>query len=283
MEERSLETLGQRLRSGRENKGRTLQDIAAVTRVPLHVLEALEAGDFSRMPAPIFVRGFIQAYAREVGLDKGELLEEYRALQPPVTQEIAVPITARGFEKRGGVAWVLFQVLLGFLLLAALAGAGYYYYYFLESRQPTTQPSLATAPPSRPEVRPEPAPAPPPTPPAPLEEEEALAAVEAPVVEPLVLAEEEPEAGPAPRPGHELKAVFHQKTWIRIVIDGERVEDYLFEPGMSRTWRAEEGFRLRVGNAGGLRLFFDGEALPSLGIPGQVVDLKLPRAPGNQP
>lgn len=73
-----------------------------------------------------------------------------------------------------------------------------------------------------------------------------------------------------------LKAIFWEKTWLRIHIDEDVIREYLFKPGESMTWRAKENFKLRIGNAGGLRLFFDGQALPSLGGHGEVREVTLP-------
>ncbi|MBW1710902.1 MAG: DUF4115 domain-containing protein [Deltaproteobacteria bacterium] len=56
-----------------------------------------------------------------------------------------------------------------------------------------------------------------------------------------------------------LKAVFLEKTWLRVHVDDRVTKQYLFSPGETMTWRAEKYFKLRIGNAGGLKLFLDGE------------------------
>ena len=58
-----------------------------MTRVPLSTLRAIEAGDEENLPAPVFLRGFVRAYAKCVGLDPQAMM---RAL-PPVG---GVPIGA---------------------------------------------------------------------------------------------------------------------------------------------------------------------------------------------
>lgn len=57
------------LAAARLRHGISLTDLAGRTRVARGLLEALEAEDFSALPAPVYVRGFIRLYAREVGLD----------------------------------------------------------------------------------------------------------------------------------------------------------------------------------------------------------------------
>ena len=75
---------------------------------------------------------------------------------------------------------------------------------------------------------------------------------------------------------HTLDAVFTEETWLRILIDDQVKHEYLFKPGDSITWRAKKGFKLRIGNAGGLKLILNGKPLPSPGLHGQVKNLTLP-------
>lgn len=60
---------GTLLAAARIRHGMPLSEIAARTRIARHLLEALEAGNWNDLPAPVYVRGFIRLYAREVGLD----------------------------------------------------------------------------------------------------------------------------------------------------------------------------------------------------------------------
>lgn len=71
--------VGERLRVAREEKGLSLEDIATQTRIPLRHLEAIEAGDWSSLPAPTYTVGFAKSYASAVGLDRNEIGEEVRA------------------------------------------------------------------------------------------------------------------------------------------------------------------------------------------------------------
>ena len=57
------------LRHARERLGLSLRDVADRTRIRVAILEAIENHDVDRLPPPIFTRGFVKAYAREVGLD----------------------------------------------------------------------------------------------------------------------------------------------------------------------------------------------------------------------
>ena len=72
-----IDELGHILREARETKGFTLREVQDKTRINSRFLEALEMGDFDRLPTPTHVRGFLRNYARFLGLDPDPLLERY--------------------------------------------------------------------------------------------------------------------------------------------------------------------------------------------------------------
>lgn len=59
---------GQRLRAAREAAGLSIQDVASRLRMPVRVVESLEAEDWSRLGAPVFIRGQLRSYGRLLGL-----------------------------------------------------------------------------------------------------------------------------------------------------------------------------------------------------------------------
>ena len=71
-------SVGERLRAAREEKGFSLEDIAAETRIPRRHLESLENADWERLPAPTYSIGFAKSYASSVGLDRSEIGEQLR-------------------------------------------------------------------------------------------------------------------------------------------------------------------------------------------------------------
>ncbi len=73
---------GQILKRAREGKNLTLAAIATLMNLDLRTVEALERGNQSELPAPIFVRGYLRGYARLVGVDEATVLEAYQAQAP---------------------------------------------------------------------------------------------------------------------------------------------------------------------------------------------------------
>src|SRR5262245_62013588 len=67
---------GDFLRAARERRGLTLQQISNETKIPRRLLESLEHGDFGSVPAGMYQRAEIRAYAKAVGLDQTLALSE---------------------------------------------------------------------------------------------------------------------------------------------------------------------------------------------------------------
>ncbi len=72
-------------------------------------------------------------------------------------------------------------------------------------------------------------------------------------------------------PAHSLTILAEQRSWLRVWVDGEPFQDMLLSPGEARTLSAQTHFVITFGNAGGVRLTLNGEELPPVGTPGQVV------------
>ena len=76
------DTFGPRLRSERERRGISLETIAVVTNVNIDLWQGLERNDYSRWPTGIFARAFVRDYARALGLDADEVVDEFCRLFP---------------------------------------------------------------------------------------------------------------------------------------------------------------------------------------------------------
>ncbi|ADU62743.1 MAG: DUF4115 domain-containing protein [Pseudodesulfovibrio sp.] len=69
----NFEELGQALREERERKGLTVTAVMEATKISRTSIEALEAGNRSNLPHPVYAKGFVKSYARFLGLDADEL------------------------------------------------------------------------------------------------------------------------------------------------------------------------------------------------------------------
>jgi flagellar biosynthesis protein FlhG len=70
---------GELLRQVREARGADLQDLADRTKISRSYLEGIEAENFAGGLAPVYVRGFVKAVARQLGLDPALVADSYMA------------------------------------------------------------------------------------------------------------------------------------------------------------------------------------------------------------
>ncbi len=71
----NFKELGELLRSERERKGLSVGDVMEVTRISRCNIEAIERGDSSDLPFPVYAKGFVRNYARFLGIDAGGFSE----------------------------------------------------------------------------------------------------------------------------------------------------------------------------------------------------------------
>ena len=135
------------MRLAREARGIALRDISEQTRISIRYLEAIELQDFKRLPGGIFNRSFVRAYARQVGYDETEAVEEYASLMREQSDDgeddsvkpfKSLVYTDGGDHHRSP----LVTVLLAILILAALSLSVWAAKHFYERRMaPKTTPS----------------------------------------------------------------------------------------------------------------------------------------------
>lgn len=147
-----MRTVGQILKEERERKFYTLDEIEKATKIRKELLEALEAGQYQKLPPSTFVQGFIKNYSKFLGLNAEKLLAIFRrefseAKNPPrVLESFINPLGKKKFAftpaKFVGLAILTMMVIFFFYLFFEyrfLAGAP-----FLEVQEPLDQTSTAT-------------------------------------------------------------------------------------------------------------------------------------------
>ncbi|MBN8215794.1 MAG: helix-turn-helix domain-containing protein [Spirochaetes bacterium] len=72
-------TIGARLKHARLAKNLSLEKLVQRTKLVKSVILQIEADQFDRFPAPLYVMGFIQNLCEEIGVEPGPILEEYKA------------------------------------------------------------------------------------------------------------------------------------------------------------------------------------------------------------
>ncbi len=141
-------SLGEKLRQAREERGISISEVAEQTRISPLYLEAIDADNYKTLPGGIFNKGFVRSYAKYVGVDEQEALqdysrlmteheakedEKYKAYRPEVLTD----------DRTGSsvLPTVLFAVVILGLMTAGIFGILYLYNY-VQNQQ--SQPPVAT-------------------------------------------------------------------------------------------------------------------------------------------
>ena len=276
-----METLGEFLQKMRQERGMTLEEVASQTRISLRMLKALEANDFSQMPNEVSVRGFIRSYARCLRLNEGEVFKKFREsahdfyAKTPVTAK-SRELSTKGPGKKRGVQKLMFGTAL--LGAAVVFGIAFYQLFPFVSELPMQEsvfpqdvdsghddPPRGETSPFKDQAEK--------TQPYPVD-----LTVNIPGLPPPQADQEASSTVPGPQGGsasggEDLTLVIEaaERSWILAEIDEHLVKEVLLQPGEKIHWRAKTKFVLTLGNAGGVKLKFNGKTLEPSGPMGRVV------------
>ena len=136
--------VGPQLKHAREAKGLSVAEVADAQHLRPAIIQAIENGKYELIDTELFLKGYIRAYARQVGLDGNALIADLNLELEPMRQEQAqakaanplIDIERRRRKKRRvakAALWLVALAVLGFLVfsfiyspsqLANLPGAG---------------------------------------------------------------------------------------------------------------------------------------------------------------
>jgi cytoskeleton protein RodZ len=256
------------LQSKRVARGLTLAQLSQETRIREEILRYIEAEAHAQLPDPVFVRGFLRAYAEAVGVEPQEALRRYSQRQ---AVQRRLPTSGLDTAHPAESFWLKLGVSLAAIFL--IAGIALFVEHWRQQR------SLPAAPGPAMEASPAPA-----TAAAPAQTSEALpepAAARAPSPSPATQPAPEaaaapPVSRPAPTPQYKLVIHANEATWLKIIADAEPAREILLQADETVAVEAVSAFNLLIGNAGGVDLTLNGQPVTVPGRTGQVVTLQLP-------
>jgi len=232
---------GARLRQAREAAGLTLEAVGQQLRMPVQVVKSLEAEQWDRLGAPVFVRGQLKSYARLLKVDLGDVLDQAHigpVVPPQLVSHTHTPRARRIAESLGRRAlYVGITAVLAVPVWFATRG-----HFDSASTTPNTAsldviPAAVTVAGTAPAAQAAPVvtPAPSTAPSAPY-----LASL-TPVPRPTAA---------APAPAGALSLQFKGDSWVDIAApDGSTVEKALIKSGETRTFSPGQVARMVLGNA----------------------------------
>lgn len=243
-----LIAIGQLLKETRETKGLKLEDVSAALYLRKSVIDALESGNWDKLPHEVYVKGYLSQYASYLSVEdklaelsrvadepgvSPSLLQAETKDNPPKNRTVAEKLHGIYPKGRFVVYGASIAVLLAFLVYQNVnrsfsppAPAGTYAVSntsYERAEKPSELPAATTV----------------------LE------------VKKLVIA-------------------CHERTWVRIMIDQTEKKEFMLNPEEMVAFNAKEGFDLLIGNAGGVTLLYNGKNIGFEGENGEVKRVKLP-------
>ena len=270
------ESLGQRLRAGREARGWTSADVASRLHLPIQIVQTIEADRFDAIGHRIYLRGYLTSYLRL--LDLPAILVESVLQQheepPPLTTSGTISHSRYLFQRYSVSA--LYLILTGVIivpavLLAMRAGlepkitelttlettTGGATSEADSSGAPTAS-SIASANSPTETIAPVSVPAPGSDADSPLVASmapfQALARKDSPAMQTAT-------SSVTGSGAHTLRLTLKEASWVEIVsVNGEKLEYGLLPAGTVKTINSDVALDVRLGNSGGAEVEIDGQA-----------------------
>ena len=239
---------GVEFRALRESRGVSVDRIATATRIPVRMIEALERDDLRALPARPYLRGFVAAYGRELGLDPADAVARYFAdMTPPAeTLIVAEPVT----EPEGHTGRALLVAVIALAVLLVVPAFNRWRSTIELPQLPVTGTSGNA-----------------PTAAAPAATAAPVAATKPGAPLPAATDQGAVVAGPADLV---ISLTFTRRCWLAASADGTRVVYATMEPGATHVLKAHDTIVLRVGDAGAASWTINGRAAAPMGRDGEV-------------
>lgn len=254
-------SIGERLKTEREKKGISIDEIHSQLRIHPEIIRNLEDNKFEALPAAIYTRGFLKRYSEFLALNAQELVTEYEALhipqkkqsfviesdKGPATSSLFPDLATRGAKGPGIKAGPIVK-----LLILALAGLVVLYAGIKIVDAMSSRPAKSRAPsPQSAQIQ------------QPVDNktrEKAIAQVRKNSPYLYTVAQGNyPKILPAEPIMLELRA--HSAVWLRLAGDGDIVFESIMQAGQQKSWAANKAFDLQLGRPEGVSLSINGNDL----------------------
>jgi len=260
LREEEFSEFGKKLKKTRENKKIDLKKISDQTKININFLNSIEEGKFDFLPE-LYVRSFLKLYLQRLGEDAAHFLEEYDSIN--TDEELKVTVVTnedlknikKSKQLRDQVSTIIEKIkpyIRQINLIWLSIGAIIIFFVIYSLIKSGNDQQIISAGSTRKSL----------TEPQKNSQDSTHSSL---YVEKTFNKKKELNLG--------LKAV--ERTWLQISVDDSVAKEHVFDSGMAHIWYAKEKFRLRIGNAAGIRLYLNGRDLGPLGRSGEVIKIDL--------
>lgn len=243
-------SFGRYLQWCRKSKNLTLEVIAQDLKVGTGVLKAIENEDLSRMPEPVFAKGFLRGFARIVDADEARVIQDYLQRLNQFKRTI---LSSENMVRENDLFWkkLITSAVVVIILISLTVFVSTRHEEKVTGKGQTDKNKIVKTPVS--------------TESPPGDYGDALNDT-GNVVFPD---DRESEA-------IRLSVVAVADTWLKINIDNKKNREYTLRPGDRLEFEALRGYNLLIGNAAGVKLFVNKAPLEIPREEGKVVNIDIP-------
>lgn len=255
---------GRQLAAARESCGLSVADIARQMKLSAWQVQALEAGDYRRLPSAVFVRGFIRNYARLVKLDSTPLVASAEPQLPQTAHTVPeMPPSVGTFPTGHEFRWHKYAIAA----IAVLIPIVIFEFYRDDTHEVTVKSRQVALPTPQVVAAAKPAAAASTMPPVDTvpNADPKLQRAALPAVKQEVQSDKLPvtaqTAGAERKPGeHLVRLRFEQESWVEIRDGkGRKIFSQLNPAGTVQSVSGLPPLSLVVGNAAGVRLLYNNQ------------------------
>jgi cytoskeleton protein RodZ len=294
-----MPTVGEQLRRAREGRNLNLAQLAEQTKISRFYLEALEADQPERLPGPFFYKAFVKQYCKALGIDSKQFarectervgeetlsLEELRQAKFPARERDPIMRAANPHHSD-----LRFLFAAGGLIAVLIGGSVIYTWMQRGDGSPftiaSTPPAVIAANDNRVQLpvgmRPV----------SPVDPAQSTASQQQQQQQPSLQPAQQQQAsntlpgGASIEPASSvvnltpnmsasdaavsLSISANEPTWLMIFSDGKTLYQGILEPAQARILAGKANAVVKVGNAGGIQVKWNGKQIGPLGERGQV-------------
>ena len=249
---------GEILKKRREELGIDIREASDALKISSEYLSAIENDIFDKLPVAVYTIGYIRCYAKYLDVDAEPVIANFVSHLATPQPSTIIPVSS--FKRK--------VPLYFYLIFAFAAGVLTYVVYTFTVKNQTDVMTAEKVAPAVEEKTPVPS-APP-------------ADTVVPVTEPVETKPEEMKISePAPaapdKKAHQVVITASDTVWLQIRFEDGKTDEVLLRAGDSKHWEFDDTAVLKIGNAGGVSLKFDGKDLGVPGNAGQVLNLTFPQ------
>jgi cytoskeletal protein RodZ len=239
------QSFGRYLQTIRLEKKISLEQVSQQTRIGLGNLLLIEQEDHERLPAQVYVKGFLRSYAKSVGADGDEVIRRYESCH-----EVVQKVSEAEFSSKKMVSGIWRKLLVSLVLVFCIVGLSLVAVVIFRQTPDADKP---------------------------LEQKTAVEKEQAADTQ----AEQQGlEADAKPVNTVPEKLLLHvtavEDTWLKAIVDEKGSTEYNLKAGDQIEIEAVNGFNLLIGNAGGIKVTLNDKLVSIPGKSGEVVTIELP-------